>query len=517
MDNKFQYVLFDLDGTLTDPKEGICKSVQYALHRMNIEEPDLDRLEPFIGPPLEDSFMDFYKMSKTEAAKAIGHYRERFSSIGLFENTVYPGIPELLAGLKEAGIMLAVASSKPEVFVKRILKHFHLEEYFDVIVGSELDGRRNKKEEVVEEALVQLYGMQDHREGLKEDESKDRRSLTAMVGDRIFDMNGAKEYGLRGVAVAFGYAPEGELEQSGAEYIAETVQDLEVYLLGKESLKPVTKRSKKKRGNIPENSFLRAIYMIIPYVVNYAVLRIITYVGMIIVHEMVYEEDRSLSDVITDHSSVLAAWISMIAIVCGGIVLWLAFHKSDPIPRTPVPKKYYGCAALSGALLAMGFNTAILYLYTVMQGDGGLYEKAAFNAALPLGMAIVLYVIVSPVAEELLFRWLLYGRISHILGVKLGVIMTAVFFGFYHGNLLQGIYAVLMGIFLALLLLWSGQILLPVLFHVAANAIVYLAAYTPERLQTVLSSPIAGVVWLAAGAALIVYMGQGLKLESQKG
>ena len=510
MDNKFQYVLFDLDGTLTDPKEGICKSVQYALHRMNIEEPDLDRLEPFIGPPLEDSFMDFYKMSKTEAAKAIGHYRERFSSIGLFENTVYPGIPELLAGLKGAGIILAVASSKPEVFVKRILKHFHLDEYFDVVVGSELDGRRGRKEEVVEEALAQLYGMQDHREGLKENISKDQRSLTAMVGDRIFDMNGAKEYGLHGVAVAFGYAPEGELEQSGAEYIAETVKDLENYLLGKEFGTTAVGGGKTGRG---ENSFLRAIYMIVPYVVNFVVLQIVTYVGMKIVQELVYEEGAALSETISDHSSVLAALISLIAVLCSGIVLWLAFHKRDPIPCQAVQKKHYGLAVLAGALLAMGFNTIILYLYTIMQGDGELYARAAFNGALPLGMAVMLYIVASPVVEELLFRWLLYGRISNILGAKLGIVLTAVFFGFYHGNLLQGIYAVIMGIFLALLLYLSDQILLPVLFHMAANAIVYFSAYAPEKLQTLLSSPVVGAVWLAAGLGTVIYMSRRLKTE----
>ena len=141
MEKKFQYILFDLDGTLTDPKEGICKSVQFALHQMGIEEPDIDRLEPFIGPPLLDSFMDFYHMTKQEAEKAIEHYRERFSAIGLYENAVYNGVPKMLQHLKQSGSYLAVASSKPEIFVKRILKHFHLEDYFDVIVGSELDGR----------------------------------------------------------------------------------------------------------------------------------------------------------------------------------------------------------------------------------------------------------------------------------------------------------------------------------------------------------------------------------------
>lgn len=244
MNSRFRYVLFDLDGTLTDPKEGICRSVQYALHQMGIEEPDIDRLEPFIGPPLEDSFMEFYHMSKTDAGKAIEHYRERFSAIGLYENMVYDGIPRMLKRLKAAGCHLAVASSKPEVFVKRILQHFHLESYFDVVVGSELDGRRSRKEEVVEETLLRLYAREEtdvrttDREHsgawLKGKDSAPFRGSTAMVGDRIFDMNGAKAYGLHGVAVAYGYAPEGELKRSGAEHIADTVKDLERYLLGEE-------------------------------------------------------------------------------------------------------------------------------------------------------------------------------------------------------------------------------------------------------------------------------------------
>ena len=245
VNSRFRYVLFDLDGTLTDPKEGICRSVQYALHQMGIEEPDIDRLEPFIGPPLEDSFMEFYHMSKTDAGKAIEHYRERFSTIGLYENMVYDGITRMLKRLKAAGCHLAVASSKPEVFVKRILQHFHLESYFDVVVGSELDGRRSRKEEVVEETLLRLYAREEtdvrttdraEHSGawLKGKDSAPFRSGTAMVGDRIFDMNGAKAYGLHGVAVAYGYAPEGELKRSDAEHIADTVKDLERYLLGEE-------------------------------------------------------------------------------------------------------------------------------------------------------------------------------------------------------------------------------------------------------------------------------------------
>ena len=210
----YQYILFDLDGTLTDPKIGITSCVQYALHKLGIEEPDLDELEPFIGPPLTDSFREFYGFDDETVQQAVIYYRERFSTVGLFENDIYPGIAQMLERLKQAGRRLAVASSKPTVFVKQILEHFEILSYFDVVVGSELDGTRVKKEEVVEEALRQL---------LCDGNGHD----IDMVGDRKFDVEGAKAHGIDSIGVAYGYAACGELEEAGADVIVDTVEELE--------------------------------------------------------------------------------------------------------------------------------------------------------------------------------------------------------------------------------------------------------------------------------------------------
>ena len=125
-----KYLLFDLDGTLTDPKLGITTCVQYALKSFGVEETDLDKLEPFIGPPLKDSFMQFYGMSEEQAETAVAKYRERFQDIGLFENEVYAGVPQMLHTLQSKGLFLAVASSKPTVYVERILEHFKIRKYF---------------------------------------------------------------------------------------------------------------------------------------------------------------------------------------------------------------------------------------------------------------------------------------------------------------------------------------------------------------------------------------------------
>ena len=216
----YQYILFDLDGTLTDPKIGITTCVQYALHKMGIEEPDPDRLEPFIGPPLIDSLREFYGMNEEEAVRAVEYYRERFSTVGLFENEVYSGIPELLARLKKDGRKLAIASSKPTVYVKKILEYFSIYEYFDIIVGSELDGTRCRKEEVVEEALEQLSA-----------DDKFRKRDAVMIGDRKFDIEGAKAHQIPSIGVNYGYAADNELVEAGADCVVGNVKELSEVLL----------------------------------------------------------------------------------------------------------------------------------------------------------------------------------------------------------------------------------------------------------------------------------------------
>ena len=215
----YQYILFDLDGTISDPKIGITRSVQYALKAFGIEEPDLDRLEPFIGPPLIDSFMEFYHMDLQQAKDAVEKYRERFSVIGLYENELYPGIGQMLEELQNNGCLLAVASSKPEI-VKKILKHFEIDRYFTAVVGSELDGTRVNKDEVVQEALRRLFG-----------EAEIRKNDLVMVGDRKFDVIGAKAMGLHSIAVRYGYAQGSELEESEPDHIAADVEELKELLL----------------------------------------------------------------------------------------------------------------------------------------------------------------------------------------------------------------------------------------------------------------------------------------------
>ncbi|HKV83704.1 MAG TPA: HAD family hydrolase [Ktedonobacterales bacterium] len=211
-------ILFDLDGTLTDPKPGITRSVQYALRRLGIREDDLERLTPFIGPPLVESFARYYGLDARTAQAALGYYREYFAETGIFENAVYPGIETLLARLRARGRTLAIATSKPAVYAERIAAHFGLAGSFSLIAGSELDGTRTAKGEVIAYALDALPAV--------------ARSACVMVGDRMHDIAGARENAIASVAVAYGYGSVEELRAAEPTHLVHTVAELERLLVG---------------------------------------------------------------------------------------------------------------------------------------------------------------------------------------------------------------------------------------------------------------------------------------------
>jgi phosphoglycolate phosphatase len=214
---RFRHILFDLDGTLTDPAVGICSSIMFALQKGGYAVGKISDYYKFIGPPLLLSLQQHCGVTTEEAKRLLAYYRERFSAVGMFENSVYPGIPQLLCELRAAGTKLILATSKPEVFAVRILEHFGLASYFDCIAGSDLEGARSQKSQVIAYAL--------RKSGITE--SRD----CVMVGDRLYDIEGAGENGLQSIGVLYGYGDEEELRGAGADTIVRTVDELRDFLL----------------------------------------------------------------------------------------------------------------------------------------------------------------------------------------------------------------------------------------------------------------------------------------------
>lgn len=212
-----KYLLFDLDGTLTDPEEGITKAVQLALAHFGIQVEDRTSLRPFIGPPLWDQFQEYAGLSAEQSDEAVKVFRQYYLEKGVYENREYDGIRQMLGALKCAGYRLYVATSKPETTAGIVMKYFGFTDYFAYVAGADLEGTRVRKADVIR-YLLEKEGIADPREAV-------------MIGDRKHDVLGAKEVGMDSIGVLYGYGSREELEEAGAGCIAASVEELEEYLL----------------------------------------------------------------------------------------------------------------------------------------------------------------------------------------------------------------------------------------------------------------------------------------------
>ena len=212
-----QYILFDLDGTLVESGMGIMNSAQYALRKHGIEIDDASTLSDFIGPPLRNSFMELYGFSKEQADQAITYYREYYSVTGIYENTLYPGVTQVIDKLRAAGKTVILATSKPTFYAEKILARYNLTESFVFIAGSEMDGQRSEKAEIIQYVLDEMH-IADKRE-------------VVMIGDRRHDIIGAVAVGVDSIGVLYGYGNREEFEAAGATWIVESAEDLLKILL----------------------------------------------------------------------------------------------------------------------------------------------------------------------------------------------------------------------------------------------------------------------------------------------
>lgn len=471
------YLLFDLDGTLTDPKEGICTCVQYALRFFGIEEPDLDKLELFIGPPLKTSFMEFYGFDEAKAELAVEKYRERFTDTGIFENRIYKGIPQMLQRLKASGKKLAVASSKPTVFVERILTHFGIREYFDVVVGSEMDGSRVEKPEIVAAAMLKLYGNIPDYTGQK-------KKNTVMIGDRKFDVEGAKAAGIASVAVAYGYGSVEELESTGTDKVVKTVSELEHYLLHGEIKEEKRESFWMMLWNVAVPVIMFFITQSMGIIIGTSALAsIAAQLPKESAAKLVYWNAEGILEGTTANGSAL---VNLFSFFLAGFVVWFVFAKEvlkkaakkakekDYRTHTPI---CFGMMAVGTLGMALGLN--VLYEVLGVINMSAAYQEVVtmqYAAALPLGLLV--NGIAAPIAEEVVFRGVVFNRLKKSMNYQIALIASACIFGMYHGNGIQGTYAFVMGIVIGYCYEQFGMFLVPLAAHMISNITVYLLTMT---------------------------------------
>ena len=488
-----KYLLFDLDGTLTNPKVGITTCVQYALASFGIEEPDPDKLTPFIGPPLRDSFMRFYGFTEEQAEEAVAKYRERFQDVGIFENEVYEGIPNMLHTLQSKGLFLAVASSKPQVYVERILEHFDLKKYFKVIVGSELDGSRENKDEVVQEALNRLFSYKPIQ-----------KDQVYMIGDRSFDVEGARARGVESVGVTYGFGDIEELKAAKADYIVRSVEELEKFLLrGVEEQETKAPQKGLTLGNMWVMLFSFLIFMAVRSVAMYAAELLCIQMWSMdlpewLDHFLFIRDAASLEEgaqfAFTGNQSAL---LSALGFIAGALAIRkdavkLIKETAEDTKLVHLRKEERAnyllmTGAVAGA--AVGLNL-LLDLMGLVDKSETYQAVAADQYAADFLLGLIVYGLISPVAEELLFRGVIHNYLRKFYPVRLALLVSSALFGLYHMNFVQGMYGFLMGCLIAYGYEFFGDFKMALAAHAGANILVYCLSYTALARTKFVSWPV---------------------------
>ena len=491
-----QVILFDLDGTLTESGEGIINCVQYALEKLGKKEEHPENLQCFIGPPLKEQFMKYAGLSEEEGEKAVVYYRERYTTTGIFENRLYPKIPELLELLKINNKILAVASSKPEVYVKQILEHFQIADYFTAIVGSELDGRRTEKAEVIEEALRRMH-------------LEEERDKVLMVGDRSHDVQGAISCGLQCIGVAYGYGSREELEKAGAVYIADSVEDLGILaspndeettenvesvrniIPDREKVKkyeiPETRKLEKEEKEMPEPAKKKEKFrystagqiwrLIYPFLIHYGA----TLLATIALYLVYLIQAGGLQETASAGQRLINStlYVTLIGDLTAAIILYL-FYRKDQMHRKEgfsgkgkafvwAPPVIWFSVIILAIATGQFLNDLIngLHLNDLFTGYSEVSEQA-FSGQ-PVGLMILVVGIIGPICEELMFRGIVFNRLKDWVKPQAAIAISALLFGIYHGNVVQFFYATCMGVMLAIIYDKTGTLWISIVAHIAEN------------------------------------------------
>lgn len=508
-----QYLLFDLDGTLTDPKVGITTCVQYALKDFGIDEPDLDKLEPFIGPPLKDSFMKYYQMTDEQADRAVEKYRERFRDTGIFENELYGGIHDLLRTMKAAGMHMAVASSKPTVFVERILKHFKLDGYFEVVIGSELDGTRVEKAQVVQEALHKLFG-----------EKPIAYDQVYMIGDRKYDILGARTFRIETIGVTYGYGSMEELKNAKADYIVQSVAELKALLMREvEELrrKAAENKSAQNPGKPGGNPSTKILWRMLLTFLIFFIVRMVASTLLSSLIQMISDQIPALSkyliiqesDGIVVYNPNISVILQTLSYVAGVFFVWSravnAIEKtSNEMKLVHLKKestKNYIILGIASVGATVGLSTLAAIL-TAMENAATeqTVEVAQYSPNFFVGLLCAAVVI--PVIEEFVFRGIIYNCVRRVFKIPAAMLISGLIFSTFSGNGTGNqIYTFGIGCLVAYAYEYFGSFRVALAVRVGVCVVAYLMSVAGLEQTVFMSEPVCyiGLAVMAVGFLLL--------------
>lgn len=452
-------VLFDLDGTVTDSGEGITRCVQYALKKGFQIDADLNDLRSFVGPPLKEQFMRYAHLDSEGGDLAVKLYRERYEKTGIYENRLYPGIRTLLAQLKQEHFRIGLSSSKPRLYCVQILRYFGIEQYFDVIEGAEMDGRRTDKAEVVREALRKL-GMENRKENV------------VLVGDRSYDIIGAEHEGISSIGVTYGYGTRKELEESRPDCIVDTTEELRNVLIGQKQDAERMNTAGRRYPYDRSTAFL--IWKVIwPALLAY---------GVNILLALLFEGAMALAGGLfssVDAVSAAERYSLPLTGVMDAILLAVMsqiWHQ-DEMQRKAwnagerlLRKNRFGILqALMCACVLLSTEFIISIFSWLIPSSEEYTEFVGTFTDFPAWLTFLLIGVLGPCAEEFLFRGVIYRRLRDFTNIWAAAILSGVTFGVFHGNLEQGIPAAVIGIVMALLYEHYGTILASLAAHMGVN------------------------------------------------
>lgn len=502
-------VLFDLDGTLTDSGEGITRCVEYALMKeFGIEVKDRSSLRIFIGPPLKEQFMSYAGLSEEEAERAVRAYRERYAETGIYENRLYGGIADLLKRLSAIGMRIGLASSKPTVYCERILTHFGIRRYFSTVVGSEMDGSRTKKSEVVAEALMRL-----HAEGIRE------RQRVVLAGDRSYDIRGAREAGIASIGVTFGFGTRSELEEASPDVIVDSPQELLNVLSGQflsgraggDAAVSTPERTAEHASARPlypfdGGTFMRLFRMAVPVLIgialNFGLSALFVFVLALFRQSMDME---MLAQASMRYALLVTGVMDILYIISMALLLGYderqrsAWHAEERLLK----KLPFGPGEV---LMTMEYMLAVSFaadlIMSFIQTDRAAYSEIMNSfTAWPVPVTLLIVGFIGPIGEEFLFRGVLYRRIRDYLGLWPAALISAAIFGAVHGTFTQGVPAALMGVVLAVIYEHFGTLKASIAAHIAVNVFAVLTMALPSSsLSTMLMTAL--VIVLIIGGVI---------------